>query len=280
MAKSKGLGRGLESLFGEQVQNGEVRGIKINDIEQNENQPRRVFDEVSLSELAESIRENGVITPIAVRKTGDTYQIIAGERRWRASRLAGLTHIPAVVLDVDERTAYQYALVENLQREDLNPIDEAKGYRKLMEDFGLTQEQAAGQVGKSRSAVANSLRLLTLPPIVRGLVEIGDLSEGHARAILGLSNKDEIEKAARHVLRERLSVRQAEEYVRAAGREKRQKQPSPDGVYIKELERSLESETGHKISIIHGKKRGRLTIEYFGNEDLERICQAIKGLEK
>lgn len=280
MAKSKGLGRGLDALFGDEAKKEDVQGIKIKDIEQNPGQPRRSFDELALEELAESIRQNGVITPIAVRQTGETYQIIAGERRWRAARMAGLSHIPAVVLDVDERMAYQYALVENLQRQDLNPIEEAKGFQRLMEDFSLTQEQAADRVGKSRSAVANSVRLLQLPAIVRSMVENGDITGGHARALLALGTVEQMEKAARQIARERLSVRQTEELVRQMSKKRVERSPAPETFYIKELERELEQATSHKISIAHGKKRGKLTVEYYGNEDLERICRAIRQIEK
>ena len=185
MAKGKGLGRGLEAIFAEEVpaQNTPV-GIRLSDIEPNPRQPRQDFEPVALEELAQSIRENGIITPITLRKTGDTYQIIAGERRWRASRLAGLTEIPAIVLDVDENTAYALALIENLQREDLNPMEEAEGYRRLTQELGLTQEQAALRVGRSRPAVANALRLLSLPKSVEALLRDKQLSAGHARALL------------------------------------------------------------------------------------------------
>lgn len=278
MAKPKGLGRGLDALFGDEVKKEEVQGIKINDIEQNSQQPRRHFDETALLELAESIRHNGVITPIAVRKTGETYQIIAGERRWRASRMAGLSHIPAVVLDVDEQTAYQYALVENLQRQDLNPIEEAVGYQRLMEDFSLTQEQAAERVGKSRSAVANVLRLLSLPKGVREMVEEGRLSAGHARALLGMPNHALMLDAARQVIEQQLSVRQTESLVKASVRQRTQRAPSDNALYIRDLERQMEADTGHKITVQHGKDRGKLTIEYYGNEDLDKICAALKRL--
>ena len=187
MAKGKGLGRGLEAIFAEEVPAQNVpTGIRLSDIEPNPRQPRRDFDPAALEELAQSIRENGVITPITLRKTGDTYQIIAGERRWRASRLAGRTEIPAIVLDVDENTAYALALIENLQREDLNPMEEAEGYRRLTQELGMTQEQAAARVGRSRPAVANALRLLTLPQPVAALLRDKQLSAGHARALLPL----------------------------------------------------------------------------------------------
>ncbi len=278
MAKSRGLGKGLDELFGESSALENVTGLKISSIEPNPGQPRRNFDELALAELADSIRQSGVITPIAVRQTGDTYQIIAGERRWRASRMAGLTHIPAVVLDVDADTAFRFAMIENLQREDLNPIEEARGYQKLMDTFMLTQEQASLQVGRSRSAVANSLRLLALPATVRAMVENGDLSGGHARALLALPSADDMEKAARLIIRERLSVRQAEDLVKKLCKNKQEKKQSPDAMYIRDLQREMESVTGHKIAIAHGRKKGKLSIEYYGNSDLEKICEALKKL--
>lgn len=280
MTKNKGLGRGLDSLFGEESHKEEIQGIKINDIEPNPNQPRRTFDDIALEELADSIRENGVVTPITVRKTGSTYQIIAGERRWRACRIAGLTHIPAYVVDVEDKMAYQMALVENLQREDLNPIEEAKGYQSLMDNFSFTQELVSQKVGKSRSAVANSLRLLALPVTVRSMLEEGLISEGHGRALLGLSDQEAIENAARTVIRERLNVRQTEELVKKYGKRVKEKENAPEEIYVRDLEHELESLTGLRVTINHGKKKGRLSIEYYGNDDLEDICNALKSIQR
>ncbi|MBQ4578062.1 MAG: ParB/RepB/Spo0J family partition protein [Clostridia bacterium] len=280
MAKGKGLGRGLEAIFAEEVpaaQNTPV-GIRLSDIEPNPRQPRQDFDPVALEELAQSIRDNGVITPITLRKTGDTYQIIAGERRWRASRLAGLHEIPAIVLDVDEDAAYALALIENLQREDLNPMEEAEGYRRLTQELGLTQEQAAQRVGRSRPAVANALRLLSLPKSVETMLREKQLSAGHARALLPLEREEVMLKAAQTVLEQQLSVRQTETLVKQlqkapAGREKK----TPD-IYVQDLERAMTSLTGHRIVIKHGENKGKITIEYYGNEDLEAVCEALKGI--
>ena len=279
MAKGKGLGRGLEAIFAEEVpaENAPV-GIRLSDIEPNPRQPRQDFDPVALEDLAQSIRENGVITPITLRKTGDTYQIIAGERRWRASRLAGLTEIPAIVLDVDENTAYALALIENLQREDLNPMEEAEGYRRLTQELGLTQEQAAQRVGRSRPAVANALRLLSLPRSVETLLREKQLSAGHARALLPLEREEVMLKAAQTILEQQLSVRQTEALVKQLQKQPSDKPEKTPDIYVQDLERAMASITGHKVTIQHGEKKGKITIEYYGNEDLEAVCEALKGI--
>lgn len=280
MAKAKGLGRGLDVLFGaeEQGVSGAPVGIPLREIEPNPKQPRRVFEDGALADLAESIRQNGVITPITLRKTGETYQIIAGERRWRAARLAGLTEIPALVLEVDEQTAYALAMIENLQREDLNPIEEAEGYQALMESCGMTQEQAAARMGRSRPAIANALRLLALPKKVQKLVEEGSLSAGHARALLALDSPAKMEKAAKLVLERQLNVRQTEQLVKNLDREAPEKKTAD--IYVRQLERDMSATTGHKVTIAHGAKKGRLTVEYYGNEDLEAVCAALKQIRK
>ena len=279
MAKGKGLGRGLEAIFAEEVpaQNTPV-GIRLSDIEPNPRQPRQDFEPVALAELAQSLRENGIITPITLRKTGDTYQIIAGERRWRASRLAGLTEIPAIVLDVDENTAYALALIENLQREDLNPMEEAEGYRRLTQELGLTQEQAALRVGRSRPAVANALRLLSLPKSVEALLRDKQLSAGHARALLPLEREEVMLKAAQTILEQQLSVRQTEALVKQLQKTPADKPEKTPDIYVQDLERAMAAFTGHKITIKHGEKKGKITIEYYGNEDLEAVCEALKGI--
>ena len=281
MAKAKGLGRGLDALFGdEQASSAAPQGIRLSDIEPNPRQPRQDFDPAALEELAQSIRENGVITPITLRKTGDTYQIIAGERRWRASRMAGLHEIPAVVLDVDENTAYALALIENLQREDLNPMEEAEGYRRLTQELGLTQEQAARRVGISRPAVANALRLLSLPKAVAALLRDKEISAGHARALLPLEDPERMEQAAKTVIGQQLSVRQTEMLVkRLPSQPKDAPEKQPD-IYVADLERAMEALTGHRIAIQPGAKKGRVVIEYYGNEDLEAVCDALKSIKK
>ena len=279
MAKGKGLGRGLEAIFAEEVpvQNTPV-GIRLSEIEPNPRQPRQDFDPAALEDLAQSIRENGIITPITLRKTGDTYQIIAGERRWRASRLAGLHEIPAIVLDVDEQTAYALALIENLQREDLNPMEEAEGYRRLTQELGLTQEQAAQRVGISRPAVANALRLLTLPKAVAGLLRDKQLSAGHARALLPLEREEVMLKAAQTIIEQQLSVRQTEALVKQLQKVPVDKPEKTPDIYVEQLERDMSSLTAHRITLKHGAKKGIITIEYYGNEDLEAVCEALKGI--
>lgn len=275
-----GLGRGLDALLGEESVQG-AAGIPLRDIEPNPHQPRTYFDDGALAELSESIRQNGVITPITVRKTGETYQIIAGERRWRASRLAGLEEIPAVVLEVDEQTGYLLALIENLQREDLNPMEEAEGYKRLMDELSLTQEGVAERVGRSRPAVANAMRLLALPEQVRDLVVDGTLSAGHARTLLPLGDGERMYKVAQTVLERDLSVRDTERLVKRLCEEEEEK-PAPargDAIYIEELQRTLSEATGRKVTIHHGKKRGKMTIEYYGNEDLDVLCAAIRKLK-
>lgn len=281
MAKGKGLGRGLDALIPTEANDPSKApvGVRLSDIEPNPRQPRQDFDAAALEELAQSIRENGVITPITLRKTGDTYQIIAGERRWRASRMAGLHEIPAIVLDVDEQTGYALALIENLQREDLNPMEEAEGYRRLIQELGLTQEQAAQRVGVSRPAVANALRLLNLPVSVSALLREKKLSAGHARALLPLETPERMEQAAAVVLEQQLSVRQTEALVKQLLKAPRQaKEKAPD-IYVRDLERSMSALTGHRITIRHGAKKGTLTIEYYGNDDLDAVCQALRGVQ-
>ena len=279
MAGAKmGLGGGLSNLFGsdtsdlmeESLDNG-IKNLPLAKIEPNPDQPRKAFDQVSLDELAESIRLHGVITPITVRKgeKDGYYQIIAGERRWRAARQAGLEDIPAMEL----------ALIENLQRQDLNPIEEAEGYERLMKQFGLTQEQVSKRVVKSRSAVANALRLLALPTEVRTMVSEGEISGGHARAVLAVNEEDKRVEAARQMVG--LSVRQSEALAKRMNKKPVEKPEQPLEVsvdYIAELEKELEGVLGRKISIQQGKHSGQLTLEYYGAEDLERLSEALRNL--
>lgn len=279
----KGLGKGLGSLFGDEMQQeNTVSRIKVREIEPNPAQPRREFDEGAMAELAESIRKNGVISPIAVRKTEQGYQIIAGERRWRACRLAGLDEIPALVIEANDQLAFELALVENLQREDLNPLEEAEGFKELMERFSLTQEEVAEKVGKSRPTVANALRLLTLPEVLADLVRKGELSQGHARTLLALPEEEQMLQAAKIVLEQSLSVRQTEKLVKKllASDQEETKEPNPNQIYIEELEHRLAQATGRKININQGKGKGRITIEYYGNEDLETLTNAIMAMQK
>ncbi len=277
--KPTGLGRGLGALLGDEANRQDKSGhvmLRIAQVEPNAAQPRQVFEESALSDLAESIRHQGVLQPLLVRElpTG-AYQIIAGERRWRAARMAGLTEVPAIVFEADDKRATEIALIENLQREDLNPMEEAEGLFHLIEDFGMTQEEAALTVGRSRPAVANSLRLLTLSDKVRALVSNGTLSAGHARAILGLSGQAKQEKAAELVIERGLSVRQTELLVRKMSSPSRAKKPTAPN-YLLEHERRLTQGLGRKVSIVSTAKKGKMTIEFYGATDLERLMETIE----
>lgn len=285
----KGLGGGLSNLFGDDAaaslsENGaadSITQLPLTKIERNPNQPRKKFDQQALEELAESIRLHGVITPITVRhgEKDGYYQIIAGERRWRAARLAGLREIPAMVLEAGEGEVMELALIENLQRQDLNPIEEAEGYDRLIQQFGLTQEEVANRVVKSRSAVANALRLLGLPDEVRTMVADGKLSGGHARAVLAVSDEDKRVEAARQMIG--MSVRQAEALAKRLNKKSSVKPPQPEAFsvdYVADVEKELESVLGRKISIQQGKNSGQLTLEYYGADDLERLIEALRSL--
>ena len=284
-AKQKGLGRGLGALiddFSASDVSDSVTSLPLQKVEPNPRQPRRVFDEEELQSLADSIAEHGIVQPLAVRDEGNGYyMIIAGERRWRAARLAGLQEVPVVVLDADDRTVMELALVENLQRQDLNPMEEAEGYRVLMEEYGLTQEQTADRVGKSRSAVANALRLLALPDEVRELVENGALSAGHARAILSLPSEKLQRAAAQKILALRLSVRQAEAMCKRMGAEAKPEKPKSVLTvdYVGECEKALTKQLSRKVKIVNGKRKGRFELEFYGQDDLQRLYDALLTLQ-
>ena len=282
--KNTGLGKGLSALLGDDFSMNPSQApstLPISQVESCAGQPRKHFDQEKLEELAESIRQHGIIQPLTVRKlSSGYYQIIAGERRWRAARLAGLTEVPAVIIEADDRKAMELAMIENLQREDLSPMEEAEGYKMLVEDYGLTQEQAAQRVGKSRSAVANALRLLALSPTLRQMVENGRLSAGHARALLPLAAALQ-EQAAATVLKNDLSVRQTEQLVkRLQAAPKPEKKPSPTVNYVAEAERELSGKLGRACHIAHGRKKGRIEIEYYGVDDLNDLLEALGRLGK
>lgn len=284
-AKQKGLGRGLGALIDDFSASGvsdSITSLPLQKVEPNPRQPRRVFDEEELQSLADSIAEHGIVQPLAVRDEGNGYyMIIAGERRWRAARLAGLQEVPVVVLDADDRTVMELALVENLQRQDLNPMEEAEGYRVLMEEYGLTQEQTADRVGKSRSAVANALRLLALPDEVRELVENGALTAGHARAILSLPSEKLQRAAAQKILALRLSVRQAEAMCKRMGAEAKPEKPKSVLTvdYVGECEKALTKQLSRKVKIVNGKRKGRFELEFYGQDDLQRLYDALLTLQ-
>ena len=284
---AKGLGTGLGALFGDSAMEPEKEKsdlLPISKIEPRQDQPRRFFDEAQLAELAESIKEHGVIQPITVREIdGGYYQIIAGERRWRAARLAGLFEIPAKVIEADDRTAMVLAMVENLQREDLNPIEEAKGYKVLTEEYGMTQAAVAESVGKSRPVITNAMRLLTLPEDVLKLTEEGKLSLSQARAILEIEDDELKSQIAVQAAENSLTVREISSLAGKIGREsnrKKGKRPVfPDGVdYYAEMEKSLSSALGRKVKIQWGRKKGKIEIEYYGDEDFEEICAALSSV--
>ena len=286
--KPSGLGRGLGALLGDDVLKPEAAGnlyLPISQVENYSAQPRKLFDEAALAELADSIREHGVIQPLTVRKLASGYyQIIAGERRWRAARMAGLTEVPAVVIEADDQKAAELALVENLQREDLNPMEEAAGYQALIQTYHMTQEEAAQRVGKSRSAVANAMRLLGLQPAVRKLVEEGSLSAGHARALLPLSPALQTQ-AAETVMQGQLSVRQTEALVKKLSlepeeeTEEEEAPAAPQEVdYAREAQTSLSSKLGRGVRIVTGRKKGRIELEYYGVDDLNDLLDALSLL--
>ena len=282
MAKPSGLGKGLGALLGEDFSSdgASTFSLPLSQIENHAGQPRKRFDEEALSELAESIRTHGVIQPLTVRRlSSGYYQIIAGERRWRAAKLAGLAEVPVVVIEADDRKAMELAMIENLQREDLSPLEEAEGYQALLEQYGMTQEQAAERVGKSRSAVANALRLLRLSPPLRELLEAGRLSAGHARALLPLSPPLQ-EQAAETVVRSDLSVRQTEQLVKRLQQEKPEKpaRRSPAVNYVAEAERTLSDALGRACHIAQGRRKGKVEIEYYGVEDLNELLDALSAL--
>ena len=286
LASNKGLGKGLGALLGdfseEPIEQSAYRELPIYKVEPNPEQPRREFDEVELQALADSISVHGVIQPLTVREMPNGYyQIIAGERRWRAARLAGLSDVPVVVIEADDRKAMELALIENLQRQDLNPVEEALGYRSLMDDYGLTQEQAAQRVGKSRPAVANALRLLNLCPEVLETLRKGDLSAGHARAVLTLKSEKLQQQAAQKICALDLSVRQAELLCKNMNTEPKELPTKPlmQINYVEECEKNLSKHLGRGVKIVTGKRKGRFELEFYGEEDLQTLLDALMQLK-
>ena len=281
-AKKGGLGRGLDALLVdnsiENTSSSSAVKLKLNEIEPNKNQPRKYFDDEALSELAASIEKHGVIQPLLVRPLpGGTYQLVAGERRWRASRMAGLTEVPVVIKELSDADASALALIENLQREDLDPIEEAEGYKYLMETYGVTQEEAAQRVGKSRSAVANLMRLLALPKDVLELVRSKTLSAGHARTLLPLEDAALISQFAKEVIEKGLSVRETEKWVKDFLKPKKPAKPTAEkDKYFTEGELSLCETLARKVSVKGGEKGGSLTIEFFDKDDLMKIAKLFE----
>lgn len=296
MAK-RGLGKGIGALFGSDTEDiGSVSRdinlinneksdeniimLKLSQIEPNKDQPRKSFDEEKLAVLADSIKKHGVIQPIIVNDMNNGfYRIVAGERRWRASRLAGIKEIPAIVRSYNELTTMQVALIENLQREDLNPIEEALSYKSLLEDFSLTQEQVSEQVGKSRSAVANSIRLLSLPEQIQSLIEKGTISGGHARAILAVNDDDSKLLLAQKIVENSLSVRQAEQLAKTLNAPKKETKTPPKStefeIQINEIQKRMSDILGTKVKILNGAKKGKIEIEYYSPSDLDRLLKIL-----
>ena len=289
-AQKRGLGTGLGALFGEDnlaEDLNSVSSLPIEKVEPRSDQPRSVFDQETLAELAESISQYGLIQPITVRKLpSGYYQIIAGERRWRASRLAGLKEVPVRIIEADDRRAMELALVENLQREDLNPIEEAKGYKTLIEEYGMTQEEASQSVGKARSSVTNALRLLNLTPPVMAMLEDGDISAGHARALLAVKDEADQLRVATKVVEESLSVRQTENLASkmaelAEKKDKPQKSVNPLEVdYLADTEKQLTSALGRRTQIRDSGKKGKIELEYYGTDDREALIAALLQMSK
>ena len=287
MASNKGLGKGLGALLGdfsdEPQEKSAYQLLPIYKVEPNPDQPRHNFDEEELEALSESIRIHGIIQPITVRETGSGYyQIIAGERRWRAARLAELQDVPVIIVEADDKKAMELALIENLQRQDLNPVEEALGYQSLMEEYGLTQEEAANRVGKSRPAVANSLRLLGLCSEVLDMVRTGQLSAGHARAVLTLKTEKLQIEAAKKIIALGMSVRAAETLCKNMSKEKPViKEPEVLKVdYVAECEKALSKQLGRGVKIVNGKRKGRFELEFYGQEDLQKLLEALMKLNK
>ncbi|NLY11851.1 MAG: ParB/RepB/Spo0J family partition protein [Firmicutes bacterium] len=273
------LGKGLRALIPESVQEelpnaSRMEEIDIDQISSNPYQPRMYFDQEKLEELAESIKEHGILEPLILRKTGSDYQIVAGERRWRAAKLAGLTSVPAIVRDLDEKQMMQIALVENLQREDLNVIEEAEGYQRLIREFALTQEEVALAVGKKRSSITNVLRLLNLEDRIKEMVIEGVLSPGHAKVLLSVSNSGYRLRLAERVVREQLSVRQLERLIKAPIKKPKKPLVDPE---IEALQDDLQRVLGTKVSIAYKEGKGKIEIQYFSDEEFERILELIRG---
>ena len=287
MASQKGLGRGLGALLGdfdqEITEKSPYQLLPIHKVEPNRSQPRQDFDEEELQSLSESIALHGVLQPLTVRQLpSGYYQIIAGERRWRAARMAGLSEVPVVVIEADDKKTMELALIENLQRQDLNPVEEALGYRSLIEEYGLTQEETSQRVGKSRSAVANALRLLSMNEELLEKVRCGELSPGHARAVLSVKNEKKQKEAAQKIIALGLSVRQAELLCKNLSKEPEPKKEAPVFAvnYIGECEKNLSKHLGRGVKIVNGKRKGRFELEFYGDEDLQNLLDALMSLKK
>lgn len=281
MAKPKlmGLGRGLDAILvdSDYSSGDSITSVRINDVEPNKNQPRKLFQQEELEALSDSIIKYGVISPITVRQAGDRYIIIAGERRWRAARMAGLSEIPVIIISADDKKAAEIALVENIQRSDLNPVEEAQAYAALIEQYGLTQEEVAGQIGKSRSSVTNSLRLLELPDAALALLAAGKLSAGHAKVLLGIKEAKKLSEAAQKVVDGELSVRETEKLVKQLCAQPKPEKELPPIDYTRALETAIQDKIGRTVKIKQNGAKSSITIGFSDNNDLEAVLRLLCG---
>lgn len=275
----KGLGKGLGALItSAETDESGVRELRINEVEPNTEQPRKTFNDEKLAGLAESIKQHGVVQPLIVRRDGNTYKIVAGERRWRAARLAGLQTVPVIVKDLSGKQTMEIALIENLQREDLNPIEEAEAYEKLINEYGMTQEEVSVTVGKSRPAIANSMRLLTLQEKIKEKLITGEISSGHARALLSVESNDLRLKAMEEVIKKEMSVRETERFVKQLTTQKAEKKKKlPDAEY-QAIEERFREVFGTRVRIMNNKKNGKILIEYYSSDELDRIISLVESI--
>lgn len=280
MSKKFGLGKGLGALIPDEevaVETNAVMKIDMNLIKANENQPRKNFDEEKIEQLSESIKEHGIVQPIVLKKDGNTYTIVAGERRWRASKNIGLKEIPAVIMELTDKQILEVSLIENIQREDLNPIEEAIAYKKLIDEFDLTQEELSKRIGKSRTAVTNCLRLLNLDERVQEYLIDGVITEGHGRTLLAVMDKDTQFLLAQKIIDEGLNVRDTEKLIKSLGKEKKDKSDKPrPNIYYVDIADKLENYFGTRVSLINKKNKGKIEIEYYSEDDLQRILDILK----
>lgn len=275
----KGLGKGLGALIASaETEDIGVKEIKINEIEPNSGQPRKHFNDEKLAQLADSIKQHGVVQPLIVQRDGNTYKIVAGERRWRASRIAGLQTVPVIIKDLSSKQVMEIALIENLQREDLNPIEEAEAYEKLMDEFGMTQEEISVTVGRSRPAIANSVRLLTLQDKIKSMIIDGEISSGHARALLSIEEKPLQLKAVEEIIKKGLNVRETELLVKRLTTLKSNKKKNVPDVEYMAIEERFREIFGTKVKILNNKKNGKILIEYYSTDELDRIINMVEKI--
>lgn len=276
--QKKGLGKGLQALIPVGENEKDIFEVSVYDIQPSDNQPRKTFDEDKMNELVESIKLHGVIQPIIVNKIGDAYKIIAGERRWRAARIAGLKKVPVVIKEVSKRQSMELSLIENVQRQDLNPIEEAEAYQSLVSEFGLSQEQVAERVGKSRPAVTNALRLLNLEPKVRKMVEIGTISGGHAKTLLSITDLKKQAQVADAIVDKKMSVRETECYIKNINSKKNKTSKKKKDYYSSDIEQTLQSIIGTKVRIINAGDKGKIVIEYYSKDELTRLMELFETI--